>query len=221
MPYRKSYKKKKSYRPGYLSCGKMVLSDAGKALKIAASLKRLVNVEIKHHDVTLTAQTMGTAPSIVQLTNIPRGDTTLTRDGSQCKVLAVELAFIIQRPATSTTSACRIMLVCDKQTNQAVYVNTDLLHDVTINDNIVSPYNLDNKYRFVVLFDRVFHFSSGSNGSVSYKRTFRMSKILRFDAAAADITDLTSNSLSFVQMGNESTNLPIITLSARVRFVDN
>ena len=36
---------------------------------------------------------MAIAPVIVQLSNIPQGDTTITRDGAQCKVLAIELSY--------------------------------------------------------------------------------------------------------------------------------
>ncbi len=212
---------KKRTGPGYKACGKMVYSDAKKALGIAKHLKRLVNVEIKNFDVQQTNTTIAGSPVIIQLSNIPQGDTTITRDGAQCKVLALELSIFLTRHSSSTNSTVRLMLVCDKQTNQAIYVNSDLLEDVTIIDGLVTRYNLDNKFRFSVIWDRLFHINEGSSSSKSFKKTFRMNKILRFDGNTPSIADLTSNSLSLVQVSNEATNTPSITMFSRLRYVDN
>ncbi len=222
MPYKKTYKyKKKPARPGYVSCGKMVWGDAKKALVLAQGLKRLVNVEVKNFDVQQTNVLLTTVPVIVQLSNIPQGDTTITRDGAQCKILALELSLHIRRNTSAFATSCRIILVCDKQTNQAIYVNTDLLEDITSTDGMVSPYNLDNKFRFTVLFDHIFNVSEGSSGVKDWKRVFRMNKILRFDGNTPSIADLTSNSLSLIQYSMEATNTPSLTMFSRLRFVDN
>lgn len=219
MPYKRNYKKRYS-RPGYQACGKMVLGDAKKALVIASHLKRLVNVEIKNHDVKQTGITVTTTPVIIQLSNIPQGDTTVTRDGSQCKVLSLEFTANVNRHASGTVTLIRLILVCDKQTNQAVYLHSDLLADVTVGDNILSPFNLDNKFRFQVLMDVTFNLSTSVTAK-KIKRSIRMSKILRFDANTSAIADLTSNSLSLVQITNETTNQPAIHMFSRLRFVDN
>lgn len=222
MVYKKYTKKSKTYkRPSYGGCGAMVLSDATKALNLAMGLKRLVNVEIKNFDVQQTNIAITDTPVIIQLSNIPQGDTTNQRDGSQCKVLSLELSIFLTRHASASNTTIRLMLVCDKQTNQAIYLNSDLLDDTTILDNIVSPYNLDNKYRFTVLWDRIFHVTAGSGSSKSFKKSFRMSKILRFDGNTPSIADLTSSSLSLVQVSNENTNDPAITMFSRLRYVDN
>ena len=59
MPYRKTYKK--NSRPGYKACGRMVYSDAKKALSIARGVRRLINVEIKNFDVQQTSVALTTA----------------------------------------------------------------------------------------------------------------------------------------------------------------
>ncbi len=222
MPYRKYSKNKKTYkRPSYSGCGRMVYSDAAKALSLAKGLKRLVNVEIKNFDVQQTNIVVTEVPIIIQLTNVPQGDTTITRDGAQCKVLSLELSILLTRNTSAFNSTVRLMLVCDKQTNQAIYLNTDLLDDITLIDNLVSPYNLDNKYRFNIIWDRIFHVTAGSGSSKSFKKSFRMNKILRFDGNTPSIADLTSNSLSLVQVSNETANQPSITMFSRLRYVDN
>lgn len=217
------YRKKKSNgykRPGYYNCGKMVVSDARKALKMAGHLKRLVNVEIKNFDILQTSVSLSATPIIIQLSNIPQGDTTVTRDGAQCKVLSIELSILLVRSSAANVTAVRLMLVCDKQTNQAIYLNSDLLANVTLSDNIVAPLNLNNKFRFNVIWDRTFSLNNASTTKV-IKNVFSMSKILRFDASTSMIADLTSNSFSLVQVTNETTNFPAITMFSRIRFVDN
>ncbi len=221
MPYRKSYKKSYSRRPGYRACGKMVVSDAAKALALARGVKRLLNVEIKNFDTQQTTVAVSVTPIILEISNIPQGDTTITRDGAQCKVLSIELSYQINQNASATISSFRIMLVCDKQTNEAVYSSGDLLQDLTQNDAIVSPRNLDNTRRFQVLYDRVHTFSSSGTRIFVTKKRFKLNKILRFDANTSSIADLTENSLSLFMLSSESSNHVAITSFTRLRYVDN
>lgn len=214
--------KKSTYkRPGYRSCGKMVYSDAKKALALARATRRLLNIEVKNHDVQQNLITLTSAPVIIQLSNIPQGDTTISRDGNQCKMSGLQMDYIITQHASAITTHVRVLLVLDKQTNQAVYTNTDLLQDVTIRDNLVSPRNLDNMKRFTVLYDKTHVLTSGGVRSVSVRRYFRKEVLLRFDASTPSIADLTQNSISFMQFADEATNLPTIVSCHRLRFIDN
>ncbi len=221
MPYRKKKSPYASRRPGYSSCGRMVVSDAKKALVMASHLKRLVNVEIKNFDVQQTAVAITTTPVIVQLSNIPQGDTNITRDGAQCKVLSLELGLQLTPHVNGAITGVRILVVCDKQTNGSIYTNSDLLADVTVNDNMASPYNLDNKFRFQILWDKRFNLATNNRSNASFTKRFKMSKVLRFDGSTPSIADLTSMSLSLVQFTNEPTNTPLITMFSRLHFVDN
>ncbi len=222
MPYKKRYYKKRNSRPGYKACGSMVVSDARKALAMAASLKRLINVEVKNFDVQQTNVTVANSVQIIQLSNIPQGDTTITRDGAQLKMIGYQFNYSITQSSNATSAThFRIMLVLDKQTNQAIYASTDLFEDASGSDAIVSPRNLDNKRRFQVLYDRVHTFSaSGSNG-VTSKKYISKDILFRYDASTPSIADLTQNSLSLVQFSTEDTNTPTITFFGRMRYVDN
>ncbi len=217
------YKKRtfKSRRPGYKACGRMVAGDAAKALSIARGIKRLINVEIKNFDTQLTQVTVTDTPVITQLTNIGQGDTTITRDGSQIKMIGFELNYFITRSASSDFTIVRVMVVLDKQTNQAIYTAADLLADVTAQDNVIAPRNLNNKKRFTVLYDRKHSIGSGGAGSIVVKKYFKKEIMFRYDANTPSIADMTQNSLSMLCVSNEVTNDPGLTLHARVRFVDN
>lgn len=219
MPYTK--KKKSSYsRPGYRTCGRMVLNDATKALVVARNLKRLLNVEVKNFDVQITSLALTQTPIIRQISNIPTGDTTNTRDGAQCKMVGINVNYeLLVNPTTPRTSV-RVILIIDKQTNQAIYTDSDFLEDATVLDNIISPRNLNNKHRFTVLSDRV-HMLSLDRPAIVVRSYFKKDVLLRFDASTPSIADLTQNSISLMLITNEATNVPSITLFTRLRFVDN
>ncbi len=214
-------RRKKYTRPGYRSCSRMVIGDAKKALLIARGVKRLLNIEIKNFDVQQNAVSIPDTPIIIQLSNIPQGDTTSSRDGAQCKMVGIDMNYTVNMHASATITQVRILLVIDKQTNQAIYLNTDLLDDVSIRDNIVSPRNLDNLHRFTVLYDRVHIFQVGGTQSVHVHKYFKKDLLLRYDASTPSIADLTQSSVSFMQMGSEATNSPSIVSHHRLRFVDN
>ncbi len=214
---RKNYK-----RPGYRRCAKMVMGDARKALVLARKVKGMLNVEVKNFDTQQTAIALTNSMVITQLTNIGRGDTTNERDGSQCKMIGINLNYLLVVSANNPRTSVRILLVLDKQTNQAIYSIGDLIQDTSASDNIISPRNLDNKHRFSILYDRVHHMST-SLTTITVKKYIRRSILLRYDDSSdpPDITDLTQNSLSLVQVTNESTNVPTLTSFVRVRYVDN
>lgn len=220
MPYRRYARKT---RPGYKSCAKMVVGDAAKALSLARHVKSLLNVETKNHDVQQSLVTVTTTPVIVQLTNIAQGDTTNTRDGAQCKVTQLEFRMqVLLNSTTATRSAFRCLIICDRQTNQAIYTAADVLEDVSATDMVFSPINLDNKRRFQILADFVTFVSIASSTIIrQYKRYIKLNKLIRFDGSTPDITDLTQNSLSLLMVSSEATNGPQITTFSRIRFIDN
>ncbi len=220
MPYRKNAKRK--YRkPGYFACGTMVVNDAARALAIAKSVRRLVNVEIKNFDIQQLSEDLTQTPVIVPLSNIAVGDTTNSRDGSQCKMVGIDLNYTITQATAGTSSFVRILLIQDKQTNQAIYTPADLLENDAAQQNIVSPRNLDNLKRFTVLYDRTIKLDGDGNRSHIVKKYIKKEVLLRYDASTSDIADLTQNSISLMQMTSAGSNLPFITSFNRLRFIDN
>ncbi len=215
--------KPSSNRPGYKACAKMVAGDAQKALRVARHVKSLLNVEKKNHDVSVTAvgvpDGVGT---IFQLTNIPQGDTTISRDGSNVKIISIYIKILMILDASATTgSSFRVILVHDKQTNQAIYTTAELLSTVVNGSSLVSPLNLDNQFRFRILHDKCYTLSDGGSKHKFVKIFKKVNTRLRFDASTPSIADLRSSSYSLVLIGNETTNEPNVRFEARLRFVDN
>ena len=229
MPYYRSqyrnrrygYRKRRyrSRRYGYF--GKAG-SDAQKAVRMAGKALSLMNVEYKHHDVQISATGVSTTPIITELTNLSQGDTSSTRDGDSIKATAIMLRGICAISPVASTSQYRVMLVQDKQTNGALFTPADLLEDTTAGDNLISPLNLDNKYRFRVLYDKLHTLSvNGGNESIKWSKYINLNQHFRYGSNAGTIADLNTNSLALVTISNEPTNTPNQTVYSRLRYVDN
>ncbi len=180
----------------------------------------LLNVEYKFLDTIDSNVLVTTAGAIIPITNIPQGDTSVSRDGAQVKITRFNFSAFVQ--LQSTLVCYRIMIIQDMQTNGALFSLSDLLQDIGASANIVSHNNLDNKFRFKVLYDNKFGLSDSSSQlkKISFNKDLDMR--VRYDGTVGDITDLTSNSLSLVFISTGTgLNAPIINYSARIRYVDN
>ncbi len=223
-PYKRRYKKKTRYSRStrYMSQGHSALALAGQALTVAYGVKKLMNVEFKFHDVQFTSANISTSAKITELTNIPQGDTDQSRDGAQVKLTKINIRYMITAHASDPTTLVRVMLVHDRQTNQAIYEILDLLQDTSANDSICSLLNLDNKYRFAILYNKVHTFSDNWKEASFHEINKTLNLKIRYDNSTPDITDLTSSSLSLVMISTSaSTNFPVATVFARLRYVDN
>ena len=156
------------------------------------------------------------------MTNIQQGGTNTTRDGSKVKLTSILINIFAEVNATAGANALRVMLVHDKQTNQAIYSLSDLLDDSSVTDNLVSPLNTDNGFRFRVLWNRKITLDQDGSTSKKFLKFYRkLNMRMRFDGSTPSIADITSGSLSLVFIANASTNGPTVAYNSRIRFVDN
>ncbi len=222
MPFHKRYTKKRyGKRPNYMAMGRQVMTDAQRALTLARTVKSLINVEYKRHTVLQQATAVTDAGTILQVSAIPQNDSSQGRDGGQCKITSFRFAYNITQSASASRTLFRVMIVHDKQTNQAQFALTDLLEDGTVVDAIHSAYNINNASRFNVLYDKVHALSTANEVSVYRTIIKKLNLKIRFDSSAADVTDLSQDSLALVFIGDQVTNDPSIAFNWRLRFIDN
>ena len=223
MLYKRGYKnKKRTYRPGYKACGTMVLSDAQRALVKVSQLKSLLNVEYKHHNISSSSTAITDAGIITNVSSLNEGVISINWDGGQVKWTSFRFAYHLGISASAFRSMVRIMVVHDKQTNQAQFTLADLLFDATIVDAINSPYNINNASRFNVLYDKKHVLTdNGANQLISRLLHKKLNIKMRYDADAGTVADQSQDSISLVFISNEVTNDPTITFNYRARFIDN
>lgn len=213
---------KRNYkRPGYSSCGKMVYSDAKKALAMAKYVKNLINVEFKELDLKRTITAVTSSVIITNPTLLAQGDTKSSRSGNSIRLKSIRWKAQFKINSSAVATYIRCMIVLDKQTNGATFAIADLLEDPTLHNVIVSPRDRDNKNRFSVLHDRVIQLNISGN-QTSYFNVYKpLNHIINFDGVTNAIGDVTSNCLYLVICSDEATNTPIITDFCRLTFIDN
>ncbi len=222
MPYRKRNYKRRS--GGFHTKYNKAIYSIGKTATLAKQvykLKRMINVEYKFIGIINTATAIPVVPVIIQLNNISQGDTSQTREGDQIKSTRLSVHYLFTQHATATQTMVRVMLIKDSQPNGAIYGATDILSDVTVLDSMNSFYNLDGKFRFRILYDRVHTMSDSGNQIVKGKINVNLNDKIRYTGNAGDITDLTNCGYSLMIMSTETTNTPSFSQFTRLRFIDN
>ncbi len=219
-PVRRQNRRRRMSRPSPSPYGGY-LDKAAKALAVAYSVKRLLNVEFKRTTLIATGGNLTEGGTITQLTNLSIGDTTTTRDGSQVKYTSVSFDGYFNQHASATQTMIRIVLVMDNQTNGAIFTTAQLFQDATADDVIVSPFNADFSNRFSILYDKKFAMTAGGKEIVTVKFWKKLSMTTKYSGTAGTIADLSEKSLALVFITDEATNVPTVHHQTRLRYLDN
>lgn len=218
MPYyKKRYKKKRGYRRFRRPRRNIFYKRLrNKMYKLA----RQLNVEYKEHNVQFTGNAVSSTMTIQNLNLIDQGTTDITRIGRQIKITRCNIRSVFAINTSATMTYVRVIVLIDKQVNQAAFSAGDLLYDTSVFDNCVSMINLDNKGRFKILADKILSLSpSNAVGRFIYNKNLNLPIV--YDNTGNGIADLTSMSLYVCFVSSEATNTPAVTMHARIRYVDN
>lgn len=196
---------------GYVDMGKKIYRDV-------QYLKSLINTEFKCNDpLTGSVITPNTTGTLFLLTGLQTGDQADSRDGRVVRWKSVQLSITYVIHASATSTYIRAILFIDKQPNQVLATASQLL----ATQGITNFRNLDNRKRFVILWDKVINLEQeNSNAYTTYYRTVDM-KTIYDDSDVGNITDITTNAMFLLIFSSEATNSPTVTSSVRLRFIDN
>lgn len=181
--------------------------------------------ELKFIDVSSNANPAAGAATFstpVLLNGIASGSTAETRIGRKIVLKSLYLRAFVNLNATSTFgSQIRVIVFYDKQANATAPAITDLL----LADNYLSPNNLSNRDRFVVLCDEMMEpISVNANNSTAITVYKKLNLETMFNGGSAGtVGDITSGSvyLMTAQNGIIGTAAPSFVFRSRIRFLDN
>lgn len=173
--------------------------------------------ELKAVDVSI-AQVNDSTGAVTLLNGIARGDDINERDGRQ--VTAKQLELRLYRYVTSGTGIdqlTRVLVVLDRQANAAAPAITDVLVSA-------SPYalqNLDNRKRFLILWDDLRHLNATAEADSACTNVKRIS--LKFqmqfnNGNAGTVADITTNALYLITVGNVAAGATAGAVAGRTRF---
>lgn len=198
-----------------------VYGNAGSQLwKDVKMLKNLINVEFKvveKYESGISAPNSGT---ISCLNALQQGDDFNRRSGRQVRIKSLQLRFSVTKHTSATASRARVIIFIDKDPNQVQCSTSDVLENSTAS-TIKAFRKLDFRKRFILLKDNVFTLNADTPEQmfVLYKE---MDLKVVYDASNnGDISDIISNSIHILVIGDESTNTPTFEYNTRIRFIDN
>lgn len=229
MPYKRNYRRKRAYRRRYnkKSSGGY-LSTAAKALSVAYSVKKLLNVEHKYNDVTLNNTVGYDAPIYTLLNGVAQGDGATTRDGNSLKMEYVDINLILKN-ANAADRTVRIMLVEQKDVNGLAPVISEILDDSATQYAPLSHFNRDQINNFRVLYDKRYSMTDSTSDNalrqININHQFRSDATakVRYDGVLGTVANMSKNSLYLViTADNTAASSPVaVTAKSRVTFLDN
>ncbi len=196
---------------------------------IAVRALRATDQERKFADVLFNIAPIddaSTTGSIFLLNGVGAGTANFQRLGKKLAMRSLYLQLAIEKnPAAATNSDyVRMMVVLDRQANEAAPIVSEILELTTPTNPFLdmwAPNNLANSKRFVTLYDHrmVFHRTFIEGRIV--KKYLTLNQTVNYDNSGASIADLTTNSLWLVLIGSIATGgaQPSVTGFSRLRFV--
>lgn len=184
-------------------------------------LSRFVNTEEQYKDYQQTLLAVSGTPHLLSICDIGQGDAVSDRQGDSIKVTKLQMKYYIEQGGSATQTQIRIMLILDKQANGALPSVGDFLLDASVDDQLVSLLNLDNKFRFIVLYDRLITLSSSGTRTIGGKVFKKMQTHIRYSGTTNSTSNIQSNNYFLYIASNETSTNPSITYMLRVKYVDN
>lgn len=195
----------------YMNFGRQAASDLN-------ALRRFINTEVHYLDTSATGTNITNGTVFALLNGMATGDTSTTRTGQSIKMDRLDLRFSLNGNVTAVQMLVRVFVVLDKQSNGAIFADTDVLQAT----NVIAPYNVGNQNRFVIVYDDTFALSTG--GPLNIVQTVRLPTNQHVDyttAGGATIANILTNSLYLLFLGDQAVNFPTINYYARLWFIDN
>lgn len=211
--YRKRTYRKRSYKPrtrwqNY----KVGLQQLAKDVQ---SVKNMVNVEYKNHDVEqTTAVNSNTSGSIYELNWVNQGDGTETRDGSMFRMKSLELRYLLSNTGTSNIVA-RVMIICNTDGSEPSLGG--ILDQTT--QPVISPRNLDNRSRYICLYDKLHSLSPSGQDTLARKVFKPLDMKVLITGATASTSNVEKNGLYLVIMADTTGSNH--RFQSRIRYIDN
>lgn len=186
--------------------------------KVSNLSKKVGNKERKLLDTQINNVAFTAVPIITQLTNVAQGNSDSTRIGSKITIVGIEMRYLANSDITGNV---RVLLVQNRQANGATITAAELFQDATAIDAVVSVFHKDFRRKFRILYDKVHNFSNNSTNSISVHKYLKCNIPIRYDANVGDITDLQSNSLSYVTTIDLADASAVQTVFIRLYFTDS
>ena len=211
-----SYNKRRAARRATVTVGRTPTKRVQKVHRVVRGYPYGTRSELKAVDTTI-GQVADTTGAVTLLNGIARGDDINQRVGRRVRLASLQASIVnYVTPATGIDQTHRCLIVYDKQSNGVAPAITDVL----VSASTVAMPNLDNRQRFVILYDKLMHLNAAAEpGSmVAFKISKRLSYGVQFNSGdAGTVADIQTGGLFFITIGSIAAGGTAGTFSGRVR----
>jgi len=182
--------------------------------------------ELKYVDQTQNNTVIPTLGTLILLNGIAPGTGASQRIGKKVNIKSIQFRCSIGGAATGVTpfqGFVRFLWIYDKQTNATTPTVANILEATSG----VSPMNMDNRDRFVVISDKQYAIDqSGGHQSGQIKMYKKLNLTTVFNAGTAGtVADITSGAIYLLHIASSAvsapTNNPVFTHYNRIRYDDS
>lgn len=197
---------------------------ASNALKTAKAIKDLVNVERKVFDYAANYNTQTTTMSIQNVSIIPQGDTSVTRDGYSMKYDNFQCRYSYYPDpdaGTATQGPTMFRLMVVQCLDDAAPTSSDLLYNAT---DALSYRSLDGSGKFRMIYDKMHLigvYDTGSFVDIHIPQDKLPVKHLTWDQSDTAGTGFRKGAIYICAISDTVANPPIFQYRSRIRFLDN
>lgn len=200
------------------------------------------DVELKYKD-TYTVDDIENTAQYILLNGIQQGDTTVTRTGGEIRCTSIHLRGVIQTDTAGLVSnSQRFLVVWDRQPNGAAPTLSGTVNSILdvsiVTDLILAPYNYSALDRFKILYDKNFIINrqiwktqdvnndvdSYCDQQIRFNKKIKLGRRVKYavNSTAGNITDIQTNSLYFIYVGDVAAASagPELQLGTRLYFKD-
>ncbi len=180
-------------------------------------IRKLINIETKIIDTTLSPSSIDNSGTIVSLTSVAQGLDYNNRIGDSIKLQRIQIRSKILMNTTSTGSVMRVILFRDLYQNGTAPTFTNLLGGA----GTLNPINWLLKDRFAILADELLFLSpNGQDGAVS-EIDLQHEGHVKYIGTSSSSGSNGFGSVYLAALSDESTNLPQLSFHCRVTFTDD
>lgn len=211
-PYRRRRRRYRRRKPMRYK----VADAAYSALKMAKRLKDAVNIEYKHHDVTITTTDVDYNGDVITLNNPAQGDSDNSRDGDSMKCQNLVLRYFV-----SHTAKCFVRVIVYWDQQNTVSAASSLLDAAQVG-TVQAPIaykDYDNRFKSKILHDRTFNIDPASKGQFFVDTVIKIDRHTQFEAGS---TTINTGALKILLVSNLApTNNVYLEGLARLTYTDN
>ncbi len=217
---RRKKRRRKAVAQGSDSVGRFV-GDAWSLAKRTAlglnEIRKLINIETKVIDTTLSPTSIDNSGVIVSLTSVGQGINYTERIGDSIKLQRIVIRSKLLMNTTSTGTVVRIILFRDLMQAGSAPSFTNLLGG----SGTLNPVNYLLKDRFAILADELLFLSqNGQDGAVS-EIDLPHEGHVKYIGTSSSSASNGFGSVYIAAVSDEATNLPQLSFHCRVTFTDD